>query len=77
MNVPIDVRRWATTVLVAGLAAFALLLVASPAGARQHGWRKPAREIFDAAVSRLGVAANQTWFIGDTVDEDIAGARAA
>jgi HAD superfamily hydrolase (TIGR01509 family) len=38
--------------------------------------RKPAAAIFDAAVARLGVAAADVWFVGDTLEEDIAGARA-
>lgn len=41
------------------------------------GVRKPALTIFREAVDRLGVAAHQTWFVGDTIDEDIAGAFAA
>ena len=39
--------------------------------------RKPAREIFEAAVDRIGRPASRTWFVGDTFEEDIVGARAA
>jgi len=39
--------------------------------------RKPAAVIFDAAVARLGVAAADVWFVGDTLEEDIPGAQAA
>jgi HAD superfamily hydrolase (TIGR01509 family) len=38
------------------------------------GFRKPSAAIFETALSRLGVKAEQTWFIGDTLREDIAGA---
>jgi len=41
------------------------------------GFRKPAAAIYEAALSRLGVAAEQTWFIGDTLGEDIVGAAKA
>jgi len=38
------------------------------------GIRKPASEIFRRALRRLDVLAQETWFVGDTLDEDIAGA---
>jgi putative hydrolase of the HAD superfamily len=41
------------------------------------GIRKPAASIFDAAVARLQIPASSTWFIGDTWNEDILGAREA
>ena len=41
------------------------------------GSRKPAAPIFDAAVAQLRVAPADVWFVGDTYDEDIVGARAA
>jgi len=41
------------------------------------GVRKPVAGIFDAALARLGVAAADAWFVGDTLEEDVAGARAA
>lgn len=41
------------------------------------GWRKPARPIFEAALERLAVQAEHTWFVGDTLTEDMAGAVAA
>ena len=41
------------------------------------GWRKPARAIFEAALDRLAVQAERTWFVGDTLTEDVAGAAAA
>lgn len=39
--------------------------------------RKPAPAIFAAALDRLGVDAAGTWFVGDRLEEDVAGARAA
>lgn len=41
------------------------------------GFRKPAAAIFETALSRLGATAEQTWFIGDTLREDIVGAAKA
>jgi FMN phosphatase YigB (HAD superfamily) len=41
------------------------------------GARKPLVAMFTDAVERIGVAADRTWFVGDTIDEDIAGAIAA
>jgi HAD superfamily hydrolase (TIGR01509 family) len=41
------------------------------------GFRKPTAAIFVTALSRLGVKADQTWFIGDTLREDIVGAAKA
>jgi putative hydrolase of the HAD superfamily len=42
-----------------------------------YGIRKPHPAIFRAAASKLGVAARDIWFIGDTLDADIAGALCA
>jgi FMN phosphatase YigB (HAD superfamily) len=41
------------------------------------GCRKPAPAIFRMAVERNGIAPEHTWFVGDTMDEDITGALAA
>lgn len=41
------------------------------------GCRKPAPAIFEAALARLGAVANRSWFVGDTMDEDITGALAS
>jgi REG-2-like HAD superfamily hydrolase len=43
----------------------------------EAGRKKPHREIFELALSRLGVAANQTAHVGDSWTDDILGARAA
>ena len=41
------------------------------------GSRKPAALLFETAVQRLGVAPSETWFVGDTLNEDIDGALRA
>ena len=41
------------------------------------GSRKPSGAIFSRAVGDLGLAPDQVWFVGDTVAEDIVGARNA
>jgi HAD superfamily hydrolase (TIGR01549 family) len=38
------------------------------------GVRKPAPKIFEVALERLAVPSAQAWFVGDTFDEDVAGA---
>lgn len=38
--------------------------------------RKPAPGIYSAALERLRTRASETWFVGDTFDEDIVGATA-
>ncbi len=38
--------------------------------------RKPSPEIFQKALKRIGVSAENTVFVGDTVDADIIGAKA-
>ena len=39
------------------------------------GWRKPRREIFDAALGRLGVRPAEALFGGDRADMDVLGAQ--
>jgi putative hydrolase of the HAD superfamily len=41
------------------------------------GARKPARAIFEQALALAGVPARDAIHVGDTLDEDVAGARAA
>ena len=41
------------------------------------GWRKPSRHIFQEALNKLGVTANQAVYIGDSPIEDIKGAKDA
>jgi HAD superfamily hydrolase (TIGR01509 family) len=39
------------------------------------GWRKPAPAIFEEALRRVGVTADQTLFVGDRPDIDVLGAH--
>ena len=39
------------------------------------GWRKPRRDIFDAALARLGVRPEESLFVGDRADMDVLGAQ--
>jgi HAD superfamily hydrolase (TIGR01509 family) len=41
------------------------------------GWRKPSSQIFALALTELGVAAERCLMVGDSVSDDIDGARAA
>jgi putative hydrolase of the HAD superfamily len=43
----------------------------------EAGWRKPHRAPFDAALERLDLVAERVVHVGDSHDEDIAGARNA
>lgn len=43
---------------------------------RAHGFVKPHRSIFDAALAALDVAAAETAMVGDSLADDIEGARA-
>jgi HAD superfamily hydrolase (TIGR01662 family) len=42
-----------------------------------YGVRKPNPWLYEVAAARLGVEAGHVWFIGDRLDTDVAGARAA
>ena len=72
-NAPFSGRILTTELARHGLADY-LLFVLSSADVQ---WRKPARPIFDEAINQLGVAPADVWFVGDTLAEDIQGARAA
>jgi FMN phosphatase YigB (HAD superfamily) len=54
-----------------GLAGLFDVIVVSAAVNR----RKPSPEIYRKALEKLGVAAEQTVFVGDTVDADVAGPK--
>ncbi|MGQ9544939.1 MAG: HAD family hydrolase [Candidatus Bathycorpusculaceae bacterium] len=41
------------------------------------GWRKPHTKIFEEALERLGVLAEEAVYVGDSPAEDITGAKAA
>jgi len=43
----------------------------------ENGWRKPSRRIFEDALEKLRVQANQAIYIGDSPIEDIKGAKEA
>jgi putative hydrolase of the HAD superfamily len=43
----------------------------------EYGVRKPNVLLFETAAARLGVPANEVWVVGDRLDTDIAGAKAA
>jgi HAD superfamily hydrolase (TIGR01509 family) len=45
-------------------------------GSKAHGRIKPDPSIFVAALTALGVAAEETAMVGDSFEDDIAGARA-
>jgi putative hydrolase of the HAD superfamily len=41
------------------------------------GWRKPAPKFFEAVCQRLACEPGQILFIGDSIENDYAGARSA
>jgi putative hydrolase of the HAD superfamily len=41
----------------------------------EYGVRKPSPLLFHAALGRLDLPAHEVWFIGDSIENDIAGAR--
>ena len=43
----------------------------------EYAARKPSPLLFETAAALLGVPARDVWFVGDRLDRDIAGARAA
>jgi HAD superfamily hydrolase (TIGR01549 family) len=45
-------------------------------GSRAHGFVKPHPTIFQAALEQLGVDAAETVMVGDSLEEDVEGARA-
>jgi len=42
-----------------------------------YALRKPRPLLFEVAAAKLGLAAEDVWFVGDRLDTDVAGARAA
>jgi putative hydrolase of the HAD superfamily len=52
------------------------LEVDAAVGSRAHGRVKPDPSIFEAALSALGTAAEETAMVGDSYEDDIEGARA-
>lgn len=45
-------------------------------GSRDHGWTKPHESIFRAALEALGVTADEAAMVGDSLGDDVEGARA-
>jgi putative hydrolase of the HAD superfamily len=45
-------------------------------GSREHGWTKPHETIFRAALERLGVQPEEAAMVGDSLEDDVDGARA-
>jgi len=43
----------------------------------EYAVRKPNPLLFETAAARLGVPSSDVWFVGDRLDTDVAGARAA
>lgn len=52
-------------------------LISAAISSSQHGFLKPHRSIFDAALKLLGVPAAAAVMVGDSVGQDIEGARRA
>jgi len=50
-------------------------LVAASVSSATHGFLKPHRSIFDAALQSLGVTPDEAMMVGDSVKHDIEGAR--
>ena len=69
-NAPFSGRVLMTELARHGLATHLQFVLASA----DVGLRKPAPALFRLALDRLQVTAETAWFVGDTVDEDIAGA---
>ena len=43
----------------------------------EHGWRKPHHKIFIDTLATLGLAPQQTLYVGDSLDDDVIGAKSA
>jgi HAD superfamily hydrolase (TIGR01549 family) len=52
-------------------------LLSTTVSSAEHGFMKPHRSIFDAALDRAGVPADEALMVGDSLRADIEGARAA
>jgi HAD superfamily hydrolase (TIGR01662 family) len=50
-------------------------LISAAVSSAEHGYLKPHRAIFDAALEAIGVAAAEAVMVGDSVTHDIEGAR--
>jgi HAD superfamily hydrolase (TIGR01662 family) len=45
-------------------------------GSKSHGWTKPHASIFERALAGLGAAPTETVMVGDSLHDDVEGARA-
>jgi HAD superfamily hydrolase (TIGR01549 family) len=52
-------------------------LIAAAVSSAEHGYMKPHRSIFDAALAQAGVRAGDAVMVGDSLTHDIAGALGA
>jgi len=52
-------------------------LIGATISSAEHGFMKPHRSIFDAALQQAGVSAREAVMVGDSLKADIEGARAA
>ena len=50
-------------------------LITAAVSSAEHGYMKPHRSIFDTALKRLGVRADESVMVGDSMAHDIEGAR--
>ena len=52
-------------------------LITVSVSSAEHGYMKPHRSIFDTALAKAGVTADQAMMVGDSINPDIEGALAA
>ena len=52
-------------------------LITVSVSSAEHGYMKPHRSIFDTALAKAGVTADQAMMVGDSIKHDIEGALAA
>ncbi len=72
-NAPFSSRILAEELEKHGLRHFFKFVLSSA----DTGFRKPHPAIFEAALMQLGMRSERTWFVGDTLNEDIVGAARA
>jgi putative hydrolase of the HAD superfamily len=52
-------------------------LIHAAVGSSEHGWLKPHRSIFEEALRRAGMRAEESIMVGDSLKADVQGALAA
>jgi putative hydrolase of the HAD superfamily len=50
-------------------------LISAAVSSSEHGYMKPHPSIFEAALRQLGVAPHEAMMVGDSLSQDIAGAK--